>query len=212
MNGEQILDLFYEIVDDEEISSDSAYILMNNAEDMLEDARDWMILRAKDTSLSHSTSDTYSTQHSLPTRFKRARKVFLRGSAGVPQEIFPVSFEELEAYQSTNGYYAIDYANSKIHITGSYGETMTIILNYIKRAPTIDEDETVVWPGKYGAILAFDMAQIYSGGIDGDDVNFRMSEKQEKQRYAIYQGMVQWDGGLQLAEMGGQAGMNPRQK
>lgn len=212
MEGDEIIDLFYTIVDDEELSSTVAYTLLNLAEDQLEDERDWMVLRVKDTSLTHSTSDTYATAHTLPSNFKREllNGMFVQYANGEVKQIFPVKYEEIEMYRNEMGRYAINYATGNLYLTGAYTESVTIIVNYIKRATDLADGVTCPWPGKYGSVLAYMMAQTYSGGMDGDDVNFRMSENQKVEMATIKYAMAQWDGNLQLRQMGYQAGINPR--
>lgn len=212
MDSDEIIDLFYTIVDDDELSSTVAYTLLNLAQDTLEDERDWVVLRKRDATLTHASSDTFDTEHPLPTRFKRERKVYAEYANGHLDELHPVDYEEKEVFKNSVGHYAINYGTGKIHLLGSYSESVTIVVYYIEASIDLAEGVTCVWPEKKGAVLAYQMAQIYSGGIDGDDVNFRMSENQMKEFNAIRNSMYQWDGNLQLKAMDYQAGINPRAK
>lgn len=215
MTVEEVLDLFVTIVDDDEISEPQGLILMNNAQMQIEDMRDWVILRSKDKTITHLSTDTWQTSHSLPTNFKKPRlnKVFVQFSNGHVQPINEISFDELEAEKDTFGKFAIDYANKLIYFTGSYDDDVTLIMNYVKRATQITATtDTIIWPGTYGSVLAFQMAKVYTGAIDGDDVNFKMSPSQTAEYMGLLNGLKQWDGALQISEMGGQVGINPQVK
>lgn len=205
MQGDEILDLFYTIVDDEELSSTVAYILMNAMEDQLEDERDWVVLRKRNASITHASSDTYLTAHDLPTRFKRERKIQIQYSNGNVATLNPVAYEDIDTFKNASGYYCVDYANGDIYLLGTYSESVTVIVHYIERAVALADDVDSVW-GSYGAVLAYRMAKNYSGAIDGDDVNFRMSENQEKEYRELLAAMHQWDGRLQMQAMGNRAG------
>lgn len=217
MIAQDVLELFQTIVDDDEISEVQSLIMMNNAEMIVEDMRDWVVLRKKDKTLTHSASDTYLTPHTLPTDFKQVRqdKVFVQFADGSTKQIHPIAFDDIEAEKDSYGYFAIDYSTTspKIYLTGTYSQSVTIVLNYIKRSSTITAlADILIWPGTYGSILAYQMAKIYSGGIDGDDTNFRMSPYQLAEFKSLYSAMCMWDGKLQLADMDGQVGINPRAK
>lgn len=208
LTGEQIKELFYDIVDDDELSDDTVYKLMNSADTQLANERDWMWLRAKDTSIQHTTSQNYQTGHDLPEKFKKDRNVYVMSATGTPQEVFPVPYDQIETYRDEPRRYAVDYANNKIYFTGIYQNDMTVILNYVKYAETLEDDVEAVWPD--GAILAFKMAKNYSGGMDGDEVNFRMSPEQENEFAEIRRTTILLDGQLQARSMGNQLGINPR--
>lgn len=204
MDGSEVKALFEEIIDDT-WDETSVYLLMTNAQEILEDERDWYILEKKDTSITRSAGDTYETSNDLPSDFSAPKKVFVG-----TEEFDEIAMDDQIDFRNSEGYYWIDYANSKIYFSGTASQSKTVTLFYRKAQGEITSSTTLVWPGKRGAYLAYRMAEIYSGGIDGDDINFAMSQKQEDMADMLYQGLVQWDAKIRLKAIGGRTKIRQR--
>ena len=52
-------------------------------------------------------------------------------------------------------------------------------------------------------ILAYEMAFIYQAGIDGDDLNFRMSAEHKLQHAELKKLMLSWDADIKARNMNG---------
>lgn len=204
----EIKELFEEIIDDQ-VSEEMAYTLMENADQDLRDERDWAILKDSQT-IARAAGDIYTTGHTLSEDFER---VGLRADAvrSGSRIYFPIGMDDREQYKDSDGYYYLkfDIATSlwAMYFTGSgVGESVTIA--YQKRGPEITEDVEendgiIVWPGKRGMALAWKMASRVSSGIDGDEINFRMSPEQDATAKEMAAGMRRWDTTIRLRVMGG---------
>jgi len=196
VSGEEVKDYFEVLVSDS-MDETATFLLMQNEQEKLEMERDWMVLRKKDTSLSVTPSDTYTTARNLPTDFISPRKVVVNG---LP--LTEINADDQEEYKNISGYYFIDYSDMTLHLTGVYGETATIYLFYKKTLGTVDAETIFPWFGKTGLVIAYRMAQHHKGGIDGDEVNFQMTPEQNRQYKEMLNSMIQWDTKLQLKAMG----------
>jgi len=200
MNPSDVKTYFETLIDDT-WDNVSAYLLMQNAQEKLETTRDWVVLRKVDRTLSVTPSDTYLTARSLPTDFQAVRKVVIQG-----EPLTAIDFDQQEEYKDCPGYYFIDLANRKLHLTGVWNQTYTINLFYRSKMGDIDPDnpDTVPfpWTGKKALVVAYDMAEFHKGGVDGDDRNYQMSPEQLRQKRAMHNALIQEDTTAQLKAMG----------
>lgn len=184
MNGSEILKLFAQIISENGVSpidDTFAYQLMNTAREKLEDLTDWEYLKKKWT-ISGTT---------LPTDFKIPIKI-VSYKTNIPL----VPFEDYEVYEQ--GYY-IDYANSTINALDTYSPTP--ILTYIYSPDDIEAETSPVFPTRFHPLLAYEMAYIYQAGVDGDDLNFKMSAVHLQQREELKRIMINWDAKLKGKNM-----------
>lgn len=212
MTGENVKEIFEEIIDDS-VSDDLAYAILENADDELRQERDWYFLRAK-TSVARATSDTYETGHALPANFDRVgiKPEAVRSNGTI---YHPIDADDQEEYKDSSGYYYLafdlDTETWKIYFTGPVPVSETVYVSYQKRGTEITsdnaEDTNVIWPGKRGMNLAWRMAERVASGADGDDINFRMSREQQRIAAQMKQGLVSWDTKFRLRAMGGRAGI-----
>ena len=204
MTGTQILTLFQSIVDDQSIDDVSALQIMNLAKDVVEEERPWRFLLTVDSSKTASTGDTYLSTKALPTAFRTDYRMFV-GSSFI--EYYPILFEERYMRRSEPRRYYLDMASSVFALTGTISASSTIYLYYIKTTDDIAAGTSPVWPSRFHPYLAFKMAEIYSGGIDGDEVNFRMTSAQQRVAREMHDAMVSWDERLKLQAMNNRGGM-----
>lgn len=193
MTGSEILTLFAQIIGEEgdnPLDSTFAYQLMNTSKDKLEELTDFEYLKKK---VSLTTS-------ALPADFREFIKLV---SNQVPVPLRP--FEDYEMYD--DGYY-IDYANSTINAIGSY--TVTPIMTYKRQTDDITSATSPVFPARFHPLLAYEMAFIYQGGIDGDDLNFRMSQIHLTQREELKKLLLNWDAQIKQKNMNDITDYDPR--
>lgn len=197
MTPDEVTELFRTMVDDSP-DEDEIDVLMDVAYTKRNDARFWTFLLKLDNSITHTTSDSWQTEKTLPTDFDEPYKVF---GGAADNEYDPIPFEEILRHISAQNKYSIDYLNSKMRFTGPAGSAKTVYLWY-KLLPTsligLSEAQkalasTIVWPKKFCPIIAFDMASMHMGGIDADDVTRQQVPFLNVAHRELYMSMISWD-------------------
>jgi hypothetical protein len=209
MTPAEIKDMFEEIIDDS-VSDETAYVMMENADEELRSERDWYFLREA-TTIARVAADVYTTAHALPSTFDRVRlKEDAVRSDG--RTYSPIDMDQREEYKDSDGFYYLKYNTAtelwEIYFTGS-GVSETVNVAFQKKDTEISDaraDTAVLWPGKRGAILAWQMAYRVANGIDGDEINFRMSEGQMSTYQEMLKGLRSWNSKTVIRAMGGTAG------
>ena len=205
---EEIRELFEELVDDSP-DEDAVYALMDVAYTKRNEMRPWRMLLKLDTSITHSPSDTWQTEKSLPADFGRPYKLFGSASASMRYEGIP--FEEILLWINSSNKYAIDMFGEKMRLLGRPASALTMYFWYLY-VPTMlsgltDQQKasatTIVWPKRFRKLLAFDMAQMYFGGVDADEITRQMTPSQKAEAAALESGMVKWDNAIKFAGMEG---------
>lgn len=194
------------------ISQSLFYRLLNLAKDTVEAKRPWTILIKIDTSLTVGSSNTWQTVFNLPStagsafrRFapKPRKKIVLYSSSDDSiHGLTEVRFDERLDYKDTFGYFYVDYAANQFYITGTIDKTYTIHICYLYRTkPFSSTDDTIEWPlpEDYHLILVYQVAAMYRGGTDWDDVNARMAPEDRSIARGIWDAMTTWDTELQLS-------------
>ena len=197
MIGSDIKEINTEIRAGREMDDVIFYVLLNQERRRIEQKRPWRMLATTDTTQSTSPSDTYLTQHTLPARFIRfssfKRKIQLvNGTDVVTLEEIP--FEAMKDYQSSQGYFAIDYKNNKYYVMGTYGKSYTHNINFCQSQATIGANDDWALGGEdFAAILAFAVAVIDESGIDYDEVNMKQATGNSITASTIERTMNKWD-------------------
>lgn len=196
MTGEELITAIGSLVDDDPDESELIFLL-NAAKNMLEGERDWMFLRAIDSSKTWATSDTYLTTKALPSDFVSPRKLYLSTNT---RPMTAISLEDRERYKDIYGRYYIDYANNVFALCGVTSQSATIYLSYKKSSTDWTENNLTTlspsFPSVYHPILAFYAAGIHLGGIDADDIAARMAPVHGNQFNAMRKNMRLWDAKL----------------
>lgn len=191
----QIKTLFENIIDDK-LDADFTYELMTQAKDEIEEERDWVFLQKLDSSLSAGEGNTIETDYALPSDFRSMMKLRLGD-----YEWFPVPWEEQRKYRLSARRYFIDEENSMLRLCGAISGSPTIYMFYKKTTDDLDADNDPVWPARFRKYIAWRMAEMYSAGIDGDEVNFKMTPEQIKTANSIKEGMENWNTERELEAM-----------
>lgn len=175
MTGTTIIQVFEDIVDDQSLSDTFKLQLMNSAKDEYESLRPWEHLKVLSTALSTSASDTYTTAKSLPSDFVSPINVYI-GDDRIPYVEIP--FSEKQRYRDLNRRYAIDYANSKLHLMGTHTGGQTVYVNYIKQTPDITASTSPLFVARFHPVLAYRMAALFFDiDIDTDNVTSTLAGK-----------------------------------
>lgn len=214
MTPNEILDLFYSLIDDQP-DIDLCFALLDSAYTKRNESRAWEMLKKLDTSITHSPGNTWQTEKTLPTDFGRPYKLF---GGDADNEYDPILFEEILRYKNLSNKYAIDLANLKMRLTGSPSSALTMYFWYLY-APTslvglTDAQKTaittIVWPARFRPLLAYDMAEIHLGGVEADEITRQQAPYNKKAHDGLMRAMEAWDNSIKLKMMGGSA--SPRQK
>lgn len=196
MTGQQIIDSFSEITG-ESIDGTQALILLNMTKNEYEASRDWNFLRAFNSSLSASPSDTYLTMKSLPSDFLMPRELYINAE-NTPYSIIP--FEARERYRDNYKKYYIDWKNSQFALCGKVSSTKTINLYYTASTDDIGLTTSPTWLAIFHPLIAFLMADKYMAGQDGDEINFRMSPENRRIGDGLRKTMTAWDSRIGVLE------------
>jgi hypothetical protein len=197
MSPDDIISLAQTLVDDEP-DADEFAMLLDSAYTIRNDERIWSFLLKLDSSITHGSSDTWQTTHTLPTDFAEAYRVF--GGAS-DNEYDPVPYEEILRWINSSNKYSIDHQGNTMRFTGAPGSPLTVYFWY-KYFPTSliglttaqsADATTIVWPRRFCPILAFDMASMHLGGIDADDITRQQVPYLNSAHTRLHQSMLGWD-------------------
>lgn len=206
MSPESIIEFYEGLIDDTQ-DPDIEYGLMDAAYTKRNELRTWAMLMKLDSSISHSPSDTWQTEKSLPTDFGSTFKLF--GGAS-DNEYDAVPFVNLIRYKDSPNAYTIDLVNNKMRLTGSVTTALTMY-HYYQYVPTslfgLSEEQkqsttTIVWPARFHRLLAYDMASLQFGGIDADETTRKMEPAMLREARALQSAMISWDNRNFLKLMG----------
>jgi hypothetical protein len=186
MIGTEIIQLFAQLINEEgdnPLDTDFTLQLLNLAKVKLEELTEWEYLKKKWS----------ITTIVLPTDFNEP--------IGIYSYMTPVPLRSYDESQFFSDGYYIDYSSKTINAIGSYSQTPVLI--YKKNTDEITVDTSPEFPVKFHPILAYEMAFIYQSGIDGDDLNFKMSPVHLNQYNILKSLMLTWDSKLKLKNMNG---------
>lgn len=197
MLASEIITLFYTLVSDEELDTTAAYQLLNQADAVLRQKRPWEILKKRNTSLTRTSGEDWTSSKALPSDFHRPWKL----KVGIGQKpLKRIPYDMLQEYKDIAGIYAIDYANNVYYITGPTW-TGTIYNHYLYKPDTLVEAGTPVFPADYHPIYAYTMAEIWMGGIDQDERSIAAVPQWQKQHKALWEAMTDWDAELKEIDL-----------
>lgn len=174
-----------------------------------EGQRPWVQLRGEDSSLIISTANTFETEKSLPTDFRRwyARYSVATTdpSGNLAGNLLEVPMAQKNNYRSDSGKFYVNYGTRKIYFCGSPSQTLTAHLFYIRKGTLVSSDAAQEWefPAEYHKILGFDIAVMWKLGVDYDIVNNPQGNNNAAMANMIYDTMADWDNELQLATVQG---------
>ena len=206
MTGDEMFTFFQEMNDGRSMNETLFYQRLNLAKNKRERARDWVVLRTEDSSNQVSSSTTYETAFTMPSRFIRTVGMYpikLVSSTGAVIPLRLIPFKDRHLYQNSVGTFAIDYKNSQFYIMGSFGQTYTIHFTFIQG--TADIDDTGTWdnfPSDFHPLLPLDVSFIERGQVGYDDINRQAAAFTGKDIGDIEDAMVLWNARLQVNDAG----------
>lgn len=198
MTGQETYDFVEQIID-EAMDTELFTTLYNVAKDSIEENRDWEILKAFDSSLTASSSDTYLTAHSLAgIPFRRPMDVLYVGEDTIYK---PIPAESKYIYRNRNGFFYIDYANNNLYIIGAPGSQQTINMPYIKTTDELTLLTSWTFPERFHKLLGFIIAGYYTAGVDADNIYQVMSPEHKIAARLVQKTLEDWDSRLKLNAM-----------
>lgn len=212
MTKDQIYAFVTSLLDGYEIDSDVFDAFLDVAQAVREGQRPWVALRAEDTSGSVGPSNTFETQNSLPTAFKSwytRYPIVLTDSSGNPQQyLLEVPINMKSAYKDDPTRFYANYGTSKYYICGTFSQSYTVRLYYIKRATKVSTSGSTTWEldpnNEYSKILGFDVAVLWKLGIDYDILSNPKGDSWAAAANALFKVMENWDGELAESALQGQ--------
>jgi len=182
------------------------------AQSYWENQRPWVALRTESTGDSIGSNNTFTTEKSLPTNFRKWYTRFpvqladSQGNIQVHLREVPID-QKLSNKGDVTKFYC-DYITKKYYVCGAPGQTLSAYLYYIKRGTKISTSDSQEWEldvnDEFTKILAFTIAVYWKLGIDYDIINNSQADANSGVANAIYQSMVEWDGDLQRGMLSGQ--------
>jgi hypothetical protein len=193
MSGSELKTLAETIYDDT-IDEVAFYQLLNVAKDNLEEQRPWEYLKAKDTTKSAGSGDTYLTMKALPADFRTMHKLY------VGTDLYSaVMYEEAILYKDASWLYYLDMANNQFALCGANSGVITQI--YIKSTPDIASASSPLFPARFHPILAFRVVSYIMAGSDSDSSYAKMSPENRLAAITLENSMIKWDANLKLGSM-----------
>jgi hypothetical protein len=162
MSGQELFDLFKDLVDDDSFNETSFYILLNSACAIVETSREWEFLKDDQT---YTITGNYSVEYTLPTNFLMPLQFNCLYVNRTPYTM--VRPERWEEFYDRSGYFTIK--NNKLRISGSGLNGQSVLFNYIGSTTIIDSSGTVAWPdSRFHPILAYKAAILflYADGVE----------------------------------------------
>lgn len=208
MTDQEILTQFEGLIKDEDYDPTLLFQILSYGKNHLERKLKMLIHRDVDETQTASPGNTYLTLKSLPTGFRQ----MLRLVVGTTP-YYPVSFLKREMYRNSARKYYINYkrfaaGSTALGLCGAIASAQTIYQYFLVKTTDLTEatatagNTTLTWPTEFHPILAFYAAKVHQANLDPDDINFRLSSRQEVEMQAGLDAMINWDHDLKLSEQG----------
>lgn len=202
MTGQEIIDEFFETVDDDTMDATRALHLANVAYDRVNTKRLWHYLDSTDSS---KTIAAGTRSYALPSDFLYTRTVKLYSSSTkFGPALKPVPFRERYRYEGVQGHYYIDLKNSNLVLTydpptADVGKT--IYHDYAYQPALLATNTSPVFNRAFHPLIVYEMGRMFWYGEQ--DEKDRSWNKEMKDEYDLMLSeMVAWDSRLD-------AGMEP---
>ena len=201
MLGSEIISFFRDLVDgDFDGGDDFALNLANTAKNNIELKLMLKILEDENSTQSRSSGDTYLSMKTLPTGAMMILNVVVDGKRQKP-----IDFKDRIIRKDSANHYYVHWANSQFAICGGAASSSPIYVYFWKNSADLTAAGTPVWPAMFHRMIAFEMARIFRGAVDYDDVTRGMTPYIAAEAKELFNAMRTWDASLKVADMDGQA-------
>jgi len=209
--GEQLYDFLTQLNAGATLDIDLATTLVENGKAILEEERDWTVLRKVNTSKSVTTANTWQTAIDLST-ITDLSKLYVNQD-GIAVKLFDggdrIEYYRLKPFDQRLEWKNVSYTchydeNAKIlYLNGTVPFSGTLYIPYVASSPAIDlESTSAIWtnfPARFLPILGYYATGINKGGIDYDSINRQMLPTNAATLSALKEAMTKWDDSKQLA-------------
>jgi hypothetical protein len=204
-----IAELLTDHILDEDLDPQQIAILLSAAKNKIELELKLELLLDEDVSQTRASGDSYTTMKSLPDNFREMLELYVGTTL-----YRPIPFRKRTTFRFSDLRYYIDYKNRQFAICGNGGSSQVIKQVYLIKTDDFTSSSvadasaaTLTWPKEFWGLVAWEAAYIISSGTDigADDISFRMSESQKKQRDDLLHSLRMWDHDLKLAQQGGRS-------
>lgn len=196
MTKQEIIALCQNSYIDEQLDSDEASVLFDNAYDRINSKRAWFYLTRSDVSNTivagtkayNGPSDFLF--HKAARFYDSARDLYPLGR----RDLKPVRFQDRRAYYNSFGFYFVDPSNNQVVLTFNPTQFsgMKLEQDFTTLPAALDDDEEPVFLRTFHPIIAYEMAAIYY--YKEQDEKDRSYVPELKREYdAMYNDMVKWD-------------------
>ena len=191
------------LLDGQTIEETLFYNLLNSAKELVENERDWVFLRATDTTKTASQGDTFLTEKELPPYFAVDLSMYLVDSSNNPERCYPIAYEDRYFAKDSQNRYFINFASSTFGITGNRGQSKTIHLVYKRYTPDITSTSSwLCFPTRFDKLLGFIVSGMYKGGVDYDEINIKQALSNQRDGLLLWESLKQLDSRIKQREMG----------
>lgn len=217
LNGTQYQALTKALMLGFSIDPTTFFILLNQAKNIIEtDGSNWEVLKGVKNSDVATPSTTFQSPFILPADFlepQSERPMVLVAQSGANNtdnylDYLPVPISDQYVNQDQSYRFWIDYAANKYYLGGTVSQNYIINFNYI--ISSADITASTVWPNFpqwANPILAWDVANMYKGGVDYDVVNKASVQSGIPTRDKLYQRLLLWNARIAAQN---REGMDPR--
>lgn len=192
MNGEELIEHFYWLTDDDTIEEERALILANEEYDALLASEFWGFLESSDSTQTIASGDS---SYSLPDDFLFSHRITLRnGSTNSTVELNPVPFKNRLQFLGDSTKYYIDRKNSQVVFLGDISgyAGWLLIHDYQYQPDQIELATSPVFNRAFHAVIAYGMAKKYYYNDQGEKSRSWNSEM-EYERVTLLNGLRSWD-------------------
>jgi len=203
MTAQEIINKFFDLVDDDNTDSDRALELLNTSYDALLTARLWNFLRKEDSSGTFSGS---TLAYNNPDDFMYPIKVFRYNTSNDAfNEMKIAPMNDRMNYHKRSGVVYYDMAQGKLMLTqtpdaqGISGEKIFQLYQYQPDQLTTDDEP--VFNRAFHSILAYEMAKIF-WYMDQQEKDRSFNREMQAEYDYLRKAMESWDARIEF-------GVNP---
>lgn len=207
MTGSELETFCEELNGGDSIGTTLLFHLINTARALVENRRPWMVLRNTDTSKTVLAGDTWQTAISLSSitnlsRFYGEWPIKLFDGANNLNQFRQVPFNQRLHYRDASDTFVYDQANETLYLNGTHTFGGTLWIDHIKHTNTISSSNGwQSFPDWSHPLLGFLAVSMHKGGVDYDEVNFRMSGVNADDATRLIRMLENWDNELQLSSI-----------
>ena len=202
MKGTELYNLITLLNGDMEIDQTLAENLVETGKTIIEEERDWMVLRKTDSSKSVTTANTWETEidlSSIPnfSKFYGDYPIKLFDGDNKIEEYSQVPFDKRLFNKDNPNTFCFDENSKKLYLNGIVPFSGTLWIDHVVETEEIDlaSDENVwtEFKGRFVRILAFYAVGIHKGAIDFDNVVKYMLPEHKATLISLKNAMMKWD-------------------